>query len=62
VAAALWAVAVFTGSIHGGWLGLDGPRRTAVVALCVVSGGATRGPAAVFFLLPLRWRSVTARS
>jgi two-component system NarL family sensor kinase len=54
VAAALWAVAVFTGSIPwwGGWAS-TAVDVLAVVALCVVSGGATAALLPVFFLLPL---------
>jgi two-component system, NarL family, sensor kinase len=54
VAAAIWAVAVFTGSIPwwGGWAS-TAVDVLAVVALCVVSGGATAALLPVFFLLPL---------
>jgi two-component system, NarL family, sensor kinase len=54
LAAALWAVAVFTGSIPwwGGWASTT-VDVLAVVALCVVSGGATAALLPVFFLLPL---------
>jgi two-component system, NarL family, sensor kinase len=53
-AAALWAVAVFTGSRPGwgGWAS-TAVDVLAVVALCVVSGGATAALLPVFFLLPL---------
>ncbi|WP_319450253.1 MULTISPECIES: sensor histidine kinase [unclassified Mycobacterium] len=54
LAAALWAVAVFTGSMPwwGGWAS-TAVDVLAVVALCVVSGGATAALLPVFFLLPL---------
>lgn len=54
VAAVLWAVAVFRGPVPtwGGWLS-TAVDVLAVVALCVVSGGATAALLPVFFLLPL---------
>lgn len=54
IAAVLWAVAVFRGPVPpwGGRLS-TGVDVLAVVALCVVSGGATAALLPVFFLLPL---------
>jgi two-component system, NarL family, sensor kinase len=54
VAAVLWAVVVFSGSMPswGGWAS-TGVDVLAVVSLCVVSGGATAALLPVFFLLPL---------
>jgi two-component system NarL family sensor kinase len=54
VVAVLWAVAVFRGPVPswGGWIS-TGVDMLAVVALCVVSGGATAALLPVFFLLPL---------